>query len=907
MDKKGRRASAMIGPLLLVTSLAVADPTYQFDIRAATLEAALKQFAAQTGLQVSYFTKVAEGRNAPAVSGMLTAEQALQALLNASGLTFERIDQGTVAIYVARPAREITAIANEMTSNTRPRPKFLRLSRAGIAQSAGAATAGGGEPAAQNAGREDILEEVITTGSHIRGVVNDTVPIFVADRRYIERSGFTTLMQLVSSLPMNFKGGNSGASEVAAFGLAPNYGQNLTRGTGFNLRGLGSVSTLTLINGRRIAPSAQGQFVDVSTIPLSAVERIEILSDGASAIYGADAVAGVVNIILRQDFEGAESGLQYGATTDDSLDEHRLSQTLGTSWETGNALFIAEYYKRSNLDVKDRDYMIAAGASGPTDLLPRRKLGTMLFALDQKLPANFDVSTNLMYSYEEVIIRSTIDGGLDEQTPNTNQWSAALGLGYAAPGDWRISLDGLIARVKPDTDFTYTDSTGEIVLQIQDYRDEFDTWSTDLKADGTLLQLPAGPLRLAIGGSYRKDDLISTRHRLVPNTGREVRADDTRDVTSMFAEMYVPIVAAAQGLPWARRIDLSLAARRDDYSDFGSTSNPKAGLVWTPVDSLDIRASYSTSFRAPNVAEKALGRRPVQISTGMLEDPSGNGGLIPIFYLLGSAPLTAEESENIALGFTFRPRALSGFELSMNYFDIDYTDRIQSVPYDDGALSRRDEFGPFLTEIADDAAAAAFLAERIAAGDLFIDWEGIGSAGVRYLYDLRQQNAARTQLTGFDLSMIYKFNIAADAFDLQLDVTHLQEILTSLTADTRTFDLVDTYNQPLDWRVRAMATWLRGGFTTTVVINHADSYTNDSYASDVPIGSWTTVDLNVGYDFDGRSQSSLLDGTRLALGISNLADRDPPRASSPLYPVGFDVFNADAMGRFVTARFTKRW
>jgi iron complex outermembrane receptor protein len=357
----------------------------------------------------------------------------------------------------------------------------------------------------------------------------------------------------------------------------------------------------------------------------------------------------------------------------------------------------------------------------------------------------------------------------------------------------------------------------------------------------------------------------------------------------------------------AKRIALSLATRHDDYSDFGSTNNPKAGLVWTPVDSLDIRASYSTSFRAPNVAEKALGRRPVQISTGMLDDPSGNGGLIPMFYLLGSAPLTAEESENIALGFTFRPQALSGFELSMNYFDIDYTGRIQTAPSDDGALSRRDEFGPFITEIADDAAAAALLAEHIAAGDLFIDWEGIGSTGVRYLYDLRQQNAARTQLKGFDMSVMYKFNVAADAFDLQLDVTHLQEILTSLTADTKTFDLVDTYNQPLDWRLRAMATWLRGGFSTTLTVNHADNYTNDSFAVDEPVGSWTTLDLNVGYDFEGRTQSSLLDGMRVALGVSNLTDKDPPRADSPLYPVGYDVFNADAMGRFVTAHFTKRW
>ncbi len=80
---------------------------------------------------------------------------------------------------------------------------------------------------------------------------------------------------------------------------------------------------------------------------MSAVDRVEVLSDGASAIYGADAVAGVVNIILRKDFQGAESGLEYGSASDGSFDDQRVSQTLGTHWDTGNALFIAEYYARS--------------------------------------------------------------------------------------------------------------------------------------------------------------------------------------------------------------------------------------------------------------------------------------------------------------------------------------------------------------------------------------------------------------------------------------------------------------------------------------------------------------------------------------------------------------------------------
>lgn len=862
LKQTGRRAPVMCA-LLLASGVAWSAPTYEFDIRGKTLDAALKQFAVQSGLQVAYFTKVAQGRVAPVVSGTLTAEEAMRKLLDSSGLTFERIDSNTLAVHDERAAAE-----GDRTLET--------------------------------------VSEVVVTGTHIRGVVNDTTPMMTFDRDYIQRSGYTNLMQLVESLPTNFKGGASGASEVAPFGNAANYGQNLTRGTGFNLRGLGSSSTLTLINGRRVAPSAHGQFVDVSTIPLSAVERIEILTDGASAIYGADAVAGVVNIILRRNFEGMETALQYAATDDGALDERRVSHTLGKRWASGNVLVTTEYHNRSELDVADRDFIVEAGTEGPTWLLPQRELATLLFALDQDLPAGFDLSSTVLYAYEDVNQKFAYPESVGTQSPITNRWSASAGVGYDAFGDWRLALDGTIARVQTETDFTDRNpQTGELELHVDDYHDQFDTWSLDVKGDGTLFELPGGAVRLAIGGAYREDDLISTRVWLIPANGWQVRADDARQVASAFAELYVPIVGAKQGLPWARRIDVSLAGRYDDYSDFGSTTNPKIGIVWTPIDRLDLRASVSSSFRAPNVAEKALGVRGVQLSTGMMDAPDGSGDRIPIFYLMGSAPLTAEKSDNLALGLTWR--AVDGLELSVDYFEIDYTDRISTPPYDEGSLSRRGDFGALIMELPNDEAAQAYLDERLALGDLFIDWEGIGSTGVRYAFDLRQKNAARTRTSGFDVAMNYSFRLGVDAFDLNLNVAHLREILTSLARDTATFDQLDTYNQPLDWRSRIMGTWTHAGFSSTVAVNYADDYINDSFSVDAPIGSWTTVDLTFTYDFARRPHVFWLDGTRMSLAVTNLFDREPPHADAPFFPVGYDVFNADAMGRYIAARLSKRW
>jgi len=878
---------AALYALLLVTGVACADPTFDFDFRSSSLDAALKEFASQSGLQIAYFTRIAAGRKATPVSGTYTAEEALQTLLRSTGLTFERIDAQTVAI------RDADRRNSPSTGGQWDPPVE--------------GSAHGEDTAATQ--RRDVISEIVVTGTHIRGVENDTVPVMAFDRQYIERSGYTNMTQFIEALPLQFKGGPAGATEAAPFGAAANFGQNLSRGTGFNLHGLGSVSTLTLVNGRRIAPSGQGQFVDVSTIPLAAVERVEILTDGASAIYGADAVAGVVNILLRKDFDGAESGIQYGAATQGGLDEQRLSQLVGHAWSSGNALVVAELYKRDPLDAGDRDFLVDAGAVSPTYLLPKRKMGSLVFNLDQRLPGNFDFSSNVLYSYEEVATMDADDGSIrDFMTPTTNKWSASLGLGYMPTADWRISLDGTLARVETKTDFTVEDAaTGDPLLIVRDYNDRYHTWTLDLKGDGPLFDLPGGTVRLALGASYRSDQVNSTRTRLIPVTRFEVRAIDAREVKALFGELYVPVVGPRQNFSWAKRIELSLAGRYDDYSDFGSTTNPRYGLVWSPIDSLDLRASISSSFRAPTVAEKSIATRGQQISTDAITAPDGVGEAL-IFDLLGSDELTAEEADSKAFGVTFRPKSLPGLELSVNYFDIDYTNRIGSPPFDLDLLSRRDEFGDLVTEIGSDAQAQAFLDSLIEQGWLYIDFVGSGAAGVRYVVDFRQKNAARSQVSGFDFAAGYGFTAGADSFHFDLNATHLRELLTSLTSSSKTFDQIDTYNQPLDWRGRLLGTWQHGGMNTSVAVNYSDDYINPSFGDDRPIGSWTTVDFNLGYDFTGRTQSRFLDGSKLSLSVSNVFDKDPPRASTPFFfDIGFDVFNADATGRFVALRYNKQW
>lgn len=129
------------------------------------------------------------------------------------------------------------------------------------------------------------------------------------DRKAIEQSGYAMTQQMLQSLPQNFGGGPGETTFATARG---NADANTSFGSAVNLRGLGP-STLVLLNGTRppMAGTA-GIFTDLSMVPLSAVERVEVLPDGASALCGSDAVAGVVNIVPRARFRGLETSLRYG-------------------------------------------------------------------------------------------------------------------------------------------------------------------------------------------------------------------------------------------------------------------------------------------------------------------------------------------------------------------------------------------------------------------------------------------------------------------------------------------------------------------------------------------------------------------------------------------------------------------
>lgn len=200
------------------------------------------------------------------------------------------------------------------------------------------------------------LDTVIVTGTNIRGAEPAGNAVQVISAEQIRDSGKATIGDFLRDLPANFAGGVGMSDNVQGGQDSSVAGSNMTGGQGVNLRGLGALSTLVLVNGRRVAAAGQyGDFVDISSIPTNAVSHMEVLLDGASAVYGSDAVGGVVNIILKRSDDGAHTSVRVGSTSQGGGEQVQVGQTWGTQWDSGGLIVGYEYNRQENVLANDRD------------------------------------------------------------------------------------------------------------------------------------------------------------------------------------------------------------------------------------------------------------------------------------------------------------------------------------------------------------------------------------------------------------------------------------------------------------------------------------------------------------------------------------------------------------------------
>ena len=856
-------------------------------------------------------------------------------------------------------------------------------------------TFGAGQASAQDA----ELTEVVVTGSRIRGVEAVGSNVVAISQEKIVQSGTSSAADLLRKVPQVVGLGPSATASTAQNGAA-----NATRGSGVNLRGVGVNATLLLLNGKRFpAAGTQGQFTDPSVIPFLALERVEVVPDGASAIYGSDAVAGVVNLLIRKNFDGAQTNARISSA--DGYESHQISQLLGKSWDSGNAMIAFEHTYNTPLKATDRDFytsdlrarggrdlranqcnpgnIIIAGVTyaipvgGVTAanaaslvpatnlcdnlkynyIIPEQQKNSVVLSARQDISDSISLFTEGFYSKRQVVNRNIItssltvpatnpfyvrppgapagtsesvnysffkDFGYNYVSSGSSSGELTAGAEIKLPGAWKAQAfasygrsDDLnkqrsnyyaaggvaaLADTNPATALNVFGgannpatiakvSSGQFIIQA---RTGLKTYN--VQADGPLFTAPGGKVRLAVGAEYREEQLVTNLFGGAPGPATTTAYSNvSRNIGAAFAELYVPLVGPEMNLPLVQRLDLSLAGRYEDYSDVGTTKNPKIGLTWELMDGVSFRGSYGKSFRAPSLAENS----PIGGGAGLygdtLPDPSSPTGTSQGIGIAGGNPnLQPETAKTWSFGVDLRPEAIPGFHANVTYFKVDYENQIVALRGTAGLLSLP-FYSQFLIRNPTPAQIAALQAQ-------YVTNTPINVALVKYIQDGRRHNLGTNIIRGFDFDVGYDWSTGFGDFETSVSGEYFTKFDLSPAPGAPISPVVDTINYPPELRMRGELAWRNDAWSARTAVNFVGAYKNNTVTPAKKVDAYTTVDLHVGYDMS--AYGGWFDGLTVAFDAQNLFDRDPPFVD---ISGGYDPQMTNPIGRLVGISLDKRW
>lgn len=859
------------------------DNARKYQIAEQSLGQALREFAVASNLDLLFSPDLVAGKTSQLLDGKFTVDEGLRALLRGSGLEFS-VSGSRVVISQAKPASTRQAIAPTTSATSGPNG-YTRLTQAesDLSQSSSS------KPSVARAGdsrQERIeLEEIIVTGSHIRGATPAS-PVLTVTRQDIDRSGYSTTSDVVRSLPQSFAGGqNPGITGALGIASSNNFGDAASA----DLRGLGPGATLTLVNGHRLAYNGIYNATDISAIPLAAVERIEIMTDGGSALYGSDAIAGVVNFILRTNYDGAETAARIGDSTGGGGSEMQFSQLLGHTWSSGNALINYEYQNNKELSSSERDF--SAALPDPNTLLPAQERNSVFISLGQALTSTVDAFVEGLYTDRTTEKEMTIFGFSSSLDADVTQYGGTGGLRARLPVSWRAELSA--TRATDDEHFAQVSGPAAVRFDIRN-----DLTSIDGLAEGPVLNLPTGDLSVALGAGFRREELDALY---------ETRQGGERDTRYAFVEISIPVIGSGAAI-----LEASVSGRYEDYSDFGDVFNPKLGLVYRATSDLKLRGTWGESFRAPPLLQVDGTRSLFAYPAQALAIPGASPTATALLRGGANQELQPETSRSWTVGFDYAPDWAAGFGLNATYFEIDYADRIIVPLASIGGIFDNPAFAPFIIKNPDLAAINAMIAETNRFQSLLAGPFDPGSVVAIYL--TQYHNAQSQTVRGADLGAHYRWDTRVGAFTAALNGSWLDLVQRDLQALPER-QISGTIFNPPEWKARGTLTWQRGDFTATGAVNYVGSEIDNS-AGAVPwavgagerIGSWTTVDAQLSYQTDESVR--IWGGTRISLAVQNVFDEGPPRTaatSAVLIGLGYDSANASPLGRFVSLTVGRRW
>ncbi|MDG1750225.1 MAG: TonB-dependent receptor [Thalassotalea sp.] len=836
------------------------------------------------------------------------------------------------------------------------------------------------------------VERIEITGSHIkRGDIEGPSPISSISADDIENSGVTDLIGLFTKLPMAGQG---------TFSTQGNSSDNTSNGgSSVSLRGLGADSTLILVNGRRVSVSPFANnidtaFVDINNIPLAAIKRVDILKDGASATYGSDAVAGVINIVLKDDVEGVTISAKAGDTADGGGEEKNFSMVWGNSTETTSHTFTLDYFDREEILYGDRDYSQSANQAArrpndpfATDFRSSSGFpGTIALASDSTnrmadtfgndvCPADMIVGNLCRYDYAPVMTstpaterasfiymgkyeitdslrafaelngqhskttirgagspsfnelfmsgdnvnhpfatmpdhefygqdltmrRRMVDIGNREKRVTSDYYRSIFGLqGEIKDWSWELAYNYIksSSTERGVNGFPNSRRTQEAIdsglwnpfepsSNSQEALDFIETTTTrigkstsksiDGKISGFVAEMPHGELGLAVGFEYREESITDNPDDQFLRGevfGTEAtKANGSRDNTAVFAELAIPLLDT---------LEVQVAVRHEDYSDFGTTTDPKIAFIWKPMDTLALRGSFGTAFRAPSLHQIGLGstdESPNLVDTFRCNAVGNiNKACEPQEYtavLTGNKDLGPEESKSYNLGVIYE--ITDNLDFSLDYYNYD----IENV------ITKDTQFK--FSTLGNDSSVVERLPSNIAndPGEvvrIFDQFENIGNIETSGL-DFDISYGLETDLGDFKFS--YVLNYVLEYKDSRPNADG------SMRVDTQEGD----FEQP-EVRWTFNTSWVKDDFNATVAVNYIGEFSQDSSVQTEGmsgIDAWTTVDATLNYQG--------LENTTLTIGATNLFNEEPPFTYHDF--MGFVNSTHNSQGRFTYIKAT---
>ena len=468
------------------------------------------------------------------------------------------------------------------------------------------------------------------------------------------------------------------------------------------------------------------------------------------------------------------------------------------------------------------------------------------------------------------------------------------------------------------------------------------------KVDGEIFQMRGGSARLAAGLEYID---YSMREEVTRERGTGPASSNSlttfldlgRDVTSEFVELLFPIVGPSNGFKGVRDFTVNLSVRHDDYSDFGSTTNPRYAFNWSPIDALRIRANYGTSFTAPALtsrgnengvtAESSFGGVlgvTTSVVNANLTIPNTYPGAIGlpgctaatptcvintaavqgVFLAGGNKDLVAQKGKTSSFGIDFTPSGVRGFKLGVTYWKAKYEGAI-TAPQAAFAISAPDLNS--LLQLYPGGVPPATLASTTAGLPQTIPLP----ATPYFIYSFQQRNAFNLDADGIDTDVSYTTTMGIGQMNFDLAVSRKLSMDQQFGTGGETFSVLNTIGinttfPSNDTAARLSVGWRRNSLSTDLFVNYTGAYLNwngsapfpvirnanfSPVGGGQPVDAYTTVDLHIGYQF-GNSGASIFFDAR------DLLDAKLPFVNGPL---GYDPFNANPIGRVLTIGVTKKW